>query len=237
LLAVLASTVLLAGCGGDSSPPKIRFGSAKPSGGKLGLHPGGNSQLPLAQWPDACRLLSDSELRAIVPQAKHVKRKPVKVTILNTDPLSEAPPGTTGDVPRGGCEFEFALPDSGGEGTGNSNVSITVSALADPALVAKRYGEDKRKDRSEKGFTDLGDSWGVDGCYLVGDGLSAQSAECRQGPYLFDAGGSSWAEGVAPKPGPDANADENRAAERKRNRTWTDKVVAQAVRTVGARMS
>jgi hypothetical protein len=50
-------------------------------------------------------------------------------------------------------------------------------------------------------------------------------------------GGSSWADGVAPKPGPDATASENIAAEKQRQQIWADKVLSQVTRTVGARMS
>ncbi|MFE0104945.1 hypothetical protein [Streptomyces sp. NPDC059009] len=228
---------LMSGCSEDSPPPAIKFRAAKPAGDKLGFRPTPGSPVTLSQWPDACKLMTDGEIRAILPQAKEFERKPVKVTILNMDPLSEAAPGTTGDVPRGGCEFGFALPSKGGDSSRNSSVSITVTAIADPAAVKKRYLEDKKGDSKKKGFTDLGDSWGVEGCYAVQNSVSDTGADCYQGPYLFEVGGSSWADGVAPQPGADAEPAENIAAVKKRARTWQTKVLAESVRTVGARMS
>ncbi|MGW6403983.1 hypothetical protein [Streptomyces sp. NPDC055134] len=58
-----------------------------------------------------------------------------------------------------------------------------------------------------------------------------------QGPYEFELRGSSSAEGLVPQPDPDAKASENLAAAAKRERLWTDKVLSQVARTVGARMT
>ncbi|MFB7715125.1 hypothetical protein [Streptomyces sp. NPDC056105] len=53
----------------------------------------------------------------------------------------------------------------------------------------------------------------------------------------FELRGSSHAEGLVPQPGSDAKPSENLAAAAKRERLWTDKVLSQVARTVGARMS
>jgi hypothetical protein len=225
----------MAGCSEDPPPP-IGYGAAKPAGDRLGLRAPPGSVVTLSQWPDACNLVTDPEIRAILPQATDIERKPVMVTVSNFNPLRQADPGTTGEVPRGGCEFEFALPTGGDSTSYNSSFTVTVTAVADPAVVASRYLEDKSGDSQKSGFKDLAASWGTQGCYSTGDGLSA-GANCYQGPYLFDVGGSSWADGVAPKPDPDATAAENIAAEKQRQQIWADKVLSQVTRTVAARMS
>ncbi|MFE6807704.1 hypothetical protein [Streptomyces sp. NPDC057681] len=231
-----AGVGLLTGCGEEKPPPRVKFGAAEPAGDKLGLQPEPGAAVALSKWPDACKLVTDAELRAFLPQSKSVQHKPVKVTILNFDPLADAAPGTTGDVPRGGCEFEFNLPGNGGDDVTNSNFTVTVTALADPSLVGHKYREDKGKDGSEKGFKDLAGTWGAQDCYSV-DGVLGAEVTCMQGPYEFELRGSSHAEGLVPQPGSDAKPSENLAAVAKRERLWTDKVLSQVARTVGARMS
>ncbi|MGW3952113.1 hypothetical protein ACWEKM_14560 [Streptomyces sp. NPDC004752] len=235
-MTAVAGAALLAGCSEDSPPPPVEFGAAKPAGDKLGIQAPPNASVRLSQWPDGCKLLTDGEIQAFLPQAKSFERKPVKVSILNFNPLVEPDPGTTGDVPRGGCEFGFNLPGSGGGDYANSHITVTVTAVADPALIAKKYDEDKQDKTKEKDFTDLAATWGAEGCYRV-SGVARDAAYCHQGPYLFELGGSSWAEGLVKDPGVDAKPAENRAAAEKRKTIWTEKALSQAARTVAARMS
>ncbi|MFB6632887.1 hypothetical protein ACFCWY_23630 [Streptomyces sp. NPDC056362] len=170
LVLAVAAPLALAGC--DSAPPPLEFGAAKPSGPKLAARPPANASLRLDQWPNACEVLSDDEIRAVLPQATGFERDPVKVTIIDFDPLSAAAPGTTGDVPAGGCEIRFGLP-SAYESAHNSSVRVTFTAVADAALVARHYAEDLEDARkragegtSRKEFRDLGTSLGTDGCFL-----------------------------------------------------------------------
>ncbi|MEU6664321.1 hypothetical protein [Streptomyces sp. NPDC046821] len=235
-ITAVAGTVLLAGCGEEKPPPSVEFGSAAPAGDKLGLQPPSGAAVALAQWPDACKLVTDGELSAVLPQSKSVERKPVKVSIINFNPLADAAPGTTGDVPRGGCEFDFHLPGTTGDDVRNSNFTVTVTAVADPALVADKYREDKKDDGTKKGFKDLTGSWGAQDCYSVDSVLSAE-VTCMQGAYEFEVGGSSYAEGLVKQPGPDAKPAENLAAAAERKQLWTDKVLSQVTRTVAARMA
>ncbi|MFH8842942.1 hypothetical protein [Streptomyces sp. NPDC017868] len=223
LILAVAAPLALAGC--SSEPPPLEFGAAKPSGPKLDARPAANSALPLAQWPNACEVLSDTEIRSILPQATGFAREPVKVTIIDFNPLSESDPGTTGDVPAGGCEFRFGLP-SEYESEHNSSVKVTFTAVADPALVGRHYAEDLADARKRAGegaykkeFRDLGTSLGTDGCFLpdVSDGPT-----CHQGPYQFEVSGMSTADGVGEYP--------------RSKRNWTEKVLTEVVRTLGPRM-
>ncbi|MEV3856006.1 hypothetical protein AB0J38_16985 [Streptomyces sp. NPDC050095] len=225
LTMAVAGTLLLAATGCSKDVPALKFGAAKPSGAKLAARSPANGSLPLAEWPNACTVLSDQEIEAVLPQAKDVKRQPIKVTILNFDPLSEAEPGTTGDVPTGGCKFTFGLPDKY-ESDGNSNIQVTFTAVADTPLVRKHYEEDladARKDapKYKKEFRDLGTSLGPAGCHSPD--LSQGDLVCYQGPYQFEVSGSSTASGVGEYP--------------KADRNWSDKVLRQIVRTLSARMN
>ncbi|MEU8512885.1 hypothetical protein AB0C76_15025 [Kitasatospora sp. NPDC048722] len=217
-----AAVLLLAGC--SKEVPALRFGSAQPSGDRLAAQPPSGRSLALAQWPHACEVLSDAEIKAILPQADGIKRQPVKVTVINFNPLSGADQGTTGDVPEGGCKFSFGLPDKS-ESAGNSSIKLTFTAVADPALVAKSYADDLAHARDDatkyhKEFEDLGTSLGPQGCY-AGD-LARGNLTCHQGPYEFEVSGTSTAGGVGEYP--------------KADRNWSDKVLRQVARTLGARM-
>ncbi|KQX56281.1 MULTISPECIES: hypothetical protein [unclassified Streptomyces] len=220
VLAVLAP-LALAGC--SSPPPALEFGAAGPSGPELAARPADGGSLPVAEWPNACEVLSDDEIRSILPQATDFAREPVKVTIIDFNPLAQSAPGTTGDVEAGGCTYKFGLP-SAYESTHNSSIRVTFTAIADPSLVRQSYAEDladARKDapRRKKEFRDLGTSLGAAGCFLpdVSDGPT-----CYRGPYQFEVGGMSTADGV----GEYAESDKN----------WSAKVLTEVARTVSARI-
>lgn len=220
-MAVASAAVVLTGCGTDVPP--LEFGSAKPSGARLDAQPPQGSSLPVAQWPDACQALSDEEIRAILPQAEDFEREPIKVTVLNFNPLAESAPGTTGDVPKGGCKTAFGLPDEY-ESEHNSNVRIVFQSVADPALVAKGYAKDqeyaaKNGGQDPEKYRDLGASLGPTGCFVEDD----DQLVCHQGPYEFEVSGSSTADGVGEYPEADRN--------------WRDKVLTEVVRTLSARMA
>ncbi|MFJ4184989.1 hypothetical protein [Kitasatospora sp. NPDC089509] len=217
-----AAALLLAGCG--TEVPALKFGSAQPSGDRLAAQPPSGRSLKLAQWPHGCEVLSDAEIKAILPQADSIKRQPVKVTIINFNPLTEADPGTTGDAPDAGCKFGFGLPDKY-ESKSNSSITLTFTAVADPALVTKSYAKDLARAREDatkyhKEFDDLGTSLGPQGCYS--DDLARGNLTCHQGPYEFELSGMSTASGVGQYPAADRN--------------WGDKVLRQVARTLGARM-
>lgn len=220
--AVVSAAVVLSGC--SSEPPSLTFGSAKPSGARLEARPARGGSLPLAQWPNACEVLGDEEIRAILPQAKDFQREPVKVTVINFNPLETSDPGTTGDVPTGGCKTGFGLPAKY-KSKRNSDIRIVFKAVADPALVAASYAEDRDDEAKRAGqdttkFRDLKDSLGAAGCYTKG---TTATMVCHQGPYEFEVSGSSTADGVGKYP----QAEEN----------WRQKVLTEVVRTVSARMA
>ncbi|MFD8589068.1 hypothetical protein ACFV1B_05905 [Streptomyces sp. NPDC059637] len=220
-VAAASAAVVLAGCG--SEPPPLEFGSAKPSGARLDAQPPQGGSLPVAQWPDACEVLGEEEIRAILPQAENFDRKPVKVTVLNFNPLAEPDPGTTGDVPKGGCETGFRLPDEY-ESERNSSIGVVFRTVADPALVAEAYAEDRESEAEKAGrgaeeFQDLGDSLGPEGCFVKW----SDQLVCHQGPYEFEVSGSSTADGVG-------GYEES-------DRNWREKVLTEVVRTLSARMA
>ncbi|MFI5801287.1 hypothetical protein [Streptomyces sp. NPDC051561] len=220
VLASSAAVVLLAGC--SSEPPPLEFGTAKPSGPRLDAQAPKGGALPLAQWPDACEVLLEDEVRAILPQAKDFEREPIKVSVLNFNPLAESAPGTTGDVPKGGCEVEFGLPAEY-VSKQNSRITLVFQGLADPALVAEGYAKDRAYEVKHGGkgpekFRDLGASLGPKGCFTKG----RAGLVCHQGPYEFEVDGSSTADGV----GEYTESPKN----------WREKVLVPVVRTLSARM-
>ncbi|WP_328941081.1 hypothetical protein OG259_05065 [Streptomyces sp. NBC_00250] len=221
--AVLAVTAPLALAGCSSPPPALEFGTAEPSGPRLAAQPAANGSLPVAQWPNACEVLSDTEIHAILPQATDFEREPLKVTIMNFNPLAESAPGTTGDVAAGGCSYKFGLP-SEYESKRNSSIKLTFTAIADPALVRESYAEDMKDAREQatrlkKEFRDLGAALGAEGCFLPD---LSEGPTCFRGPYKFEVDGMSTADGVGEYP--------------ESNKNWSDKVLTHVARTVSARI-
>ncbi|MEU4328822.1 hypothetical protein [Nonomuraea dietziae] len=71
-MTVTGLTLAAAAC----SVPPVEVGSARPTGGALGLRTEPGRYLQGDRWPDACHLLTDGELKAVLPQAEEVSRKP-----------------------------------------------------------------------------------------------------------------------------------------------------------------
>ena len=205
----LLSTVLVAGC---SSPPEIRFGSAQPSGQRITLPSASDPGLPGAQWPDACTLLSDAEVKAVLPQAEDFTREKQSLTLRRIDFLKPEN-STTEEIPAAGCDIWFRLPDDY-DGR-NANIDLFVLRIAGPSVIEKEYRDD-RKDKSA--IQELGRSWGADDCYSdrISEGTSP-NVHCRLGRYYFRVSGH----------GPNG---------RLTNQDYTDKVLSQVVQTLAARM-
>ncbi|MEO3782073.1 hypothetical protein ABGB12_01995 [Actinocorallia sp. B10E7] len=202
----LAVAALVSGCG---EPPELRFGAAQPSGEKLDLPSGGRSGLPGEQWPDACELVDDAELKAILPQAEKIERERQSLTLHKVDFLGGG--FDTEEIPAAGCQIDLRLPDDY-DGV-NTFITFSMRQIADPSVIREEYREDRGRDRDET--QSLGTSWGADECHAEKSGL--RSVYCRLGQYYFEIRGR----------GPSSRITEQ---------DFTDKVLSQIVQTVTARM-
>lgn len=196
---IVALTAPLSACV-PTTAPSIEFGAAAPSGAAI------TAELPATtrNWPDACTLLSDAEITAILPQATHLTRTPQTVQLVDE---------SVRDVAQGGCLFSFALPDLPAS-TGNAKISLTLSSIGEATDVAAYYADRKRFSADP-----VAPQWGAVEC-TYGKILES-SVSCHHGNFAFAVSGDSTAAGL------DGPAH---------FQIWRDRVTAEVVRTLVARM-
>jgi hypothetical protein len=162
---VVAMLVAMSGCSspGSESPPaqaSIKVGAARPSNKKiLVLAPVGcfdrcaTEYTRAAQWPDACKLIDDGDIRAVLPQATNISMKPEDqtITVGQRNQLHGSPLGV---ATRSACLIRLALPD-GMDGT----IWIKDVAVGGLEAVQRNYQGDVEGARSLSSValrTDLG---------------------------------------------------------------------------------
>jgi hypothetical protein len=158
-------------------------------------------------WPDACKMLTDAEIKAIVPQAGKITRKGQHGSFLGG-----------GETPHYvECEHEVPLasdpyPDL------PSRINVSIDGVADKAETKSRYelgltSNRKTEEKFPDQFEDYGDRFGADGCYFAHSGLT-----CYKGTFLFGVRGR------------DASDDDFNQVR------WREKQLAAVVRTLSAKM-
>ncbi|MEV7625047.1 hypothetical protein [Actinoplanes sp. NPDC089786] len=179
LLLVMAA----AGCGsGKTEFVPVEFGTARPGGEKIAVAKA--EVIPASQWPSACKLLTDGEITALLPQATKITRspRPVKIiSILQKDQNSTAAEGE--------CSYKFWLKGASIE-EATSSIIVSIRAMGDPALIKAHYEKhlaDDRKRTDQARAEDHGDRLGAEACYGWVDSLS--TLVCRQGPLMFEIRG------------------------------------------------
>ncbi|MEU4547646.1 hypothetical protein [Nonomuraea dietziae] len=222
----LAMTVTcLALAAAACSVPPVEVGSARPAGGALGLRAESGQYLPGDQWPDACQLLTDEELKAILPQAEEVSRRPRGLNLTEIPDFLTGKGGGTEHIAKAGCDLGFKLPDD--YDAPNSAISIMVNAIADPALAAKAYRQGKEQDDKIGGVVELGEEWEAEECYSSQPTAGSQMrVSCHTGQYYFETWGHTGAEL--------AGADAYSAAS---SEAFRDRVLSQVVRTLVVTMA
>lgn len=180
--------------------PVIEFGSAAPSTEKI------TASLPATRdnWPDACAMLSDDEITAILPQAGAITRTPQTVQFVAD---------TVRNIPQGGCQFSFALPDRT-DSPANTKITLMLSAVDEPDTVAAFYA-----DATRLAGDPVAPPWGATEC-AYGKSIES-SASCYYGNFAFSITGDTTAAGLDTP---------------ERFLTWRDEVTAEIVRTLVARM-
>lgn len=210
--------VAAVGAGCSSAPPAVQFGTAEPSGSKLGVSAAAGDYLPAAQWPDACSLLTDQELRSVLPQTSEVARKQQSLDLHTIGAH-----GHTDHIPSAGCRITFRLPAKN-SGT-NSDIVLMIRDIGDSSLMKKQL-QDSIAVRT--GATAIGAAWGADACYseqFSSGGLNP-TADCVAGQYYFDVRVSSSADYF----------ERDGAHDNSGVQELHDKVLSQVVRILAAAM-
>ncbi|WP_157433045.1 hypothetical protein [Actinomadura rifamycini] len=188
--AAAAAAAVLVGCGAWGA---METGDAAPDGRKIIVDvPDGGFAEP-ARWPEACSLLTEEELRGILPDLKRVA---IRSEAGVADVPAAAAGGSTLDgrtVPRAKCTYDMVLP-LGVEGArtrrepdnGTGSFSIRLLAVGAPGRMANVYEAGRDRDtRPLQGVS-------VDDCYQTGALIGAKHLICHRGPLVFEVKGGDF---------------------------------------------
>lgn len=171
---IAVATAVLCACG-PVGPPGIHFGEAKPATQPITV------TLPATddKWPDACAVLTDAEITAILPQATNLKRTPQTVQIVDE---------SVRNIAQGGCLFGFDLPDLPAS-SDNAKITVMFSAVGEESAVAAYYADRKR-------FTGdpVAPEWGATECTY--GKIIESTVDCHRGNFAFAITGDSSVGGL-----------------------------------------
>ncbi len=172
---------------------------------------GPDGQSDPEDWPDACTMLTDAEIKAIVPGVTRIGRK-----------------GQHGGFLGGGetphyveCSHEISRPTDAYDLP--SKIIVILRDVAAPNAIKKQYEQHRQSQEriSEKypdQYRNYGPQFGADDCYSSGSSL-----ECHTGKFLFQ---------VAGNPATQENEDDPRHAREE----WQEETLTAVARTLSAKM-
>lgn len=147
---IVLGSILLAACGGGKPrAPLVMEPAPREPGSRIDLDlPRDRSGAFLFdQWPKACALLTDADIKAVLPQVTRVAREPEDQKITLLPPISnDAIPAPPRDVTAKGaeCRYKLVLPATGlviDEKYGFSDASLRVSVdyAGSPKAVKQNF--------------------------------------------------------------------------------------------------
>jgi hypothetical protein len=175
-VAVLMSST---GCGGSTPPPAVavkeapanppRFTYASPAEGGL---------TPAARWPKACDLLTDGDVRAILPEATAIDHRGFEAEIEVTADIGLARLRQM-RVPQRSCWIEFELPrdDRVESAPMSSRIQVDLNAVGSQKVAQMNYDD----------VGEVVDSGGPGECHRIAD----SNYTCRTGGVVFTLDGSA----------------------------------------------
>jgi hypothetical protein len=109
--------------------------------------PFGEDFVPFSIWPQACDLLSDDEIRSVLPQTEQVRRESESEYFEQT--INGLPSGETVPAPGVNCDYELDIPGAGlgFEDGSSASIDLRVYAVGSPSIVELNF--DEREDRFE----------------------------------------------------------------------------------------
>lgn len=164
------------------------FGAAVPAATTLQIDVPPDGVVNAADWPSACTLLADDEIKGLLPQADKIQRRPQPVTVVA--PLFSGARNET--APEGGCTYAFELAGATSEGV-LSSIGITIDGIADPALGTRYYTDMQAEDRARKDVQPVEDrkaELGPEACYTKLDGSRIEwYVVCGRDELIFEVTG------------------------------------------------
>lgn len=189
MLLTVSAAVLIA-CGEEEPQPLvIEPASVKPAGKPIDLDlprdPSG--AFAFDRWPKACDLLTDADIKAVLPQLTKVKREPEDQEITLTPALTaDAVPAPARTVTAKGanCTYKLQLPAAGLkdrydiEGSSGASLLVSVTYAGAPKAVKQNFGPGVDPVRVE---VPAGQCYGRD---------NASSVSCRKASLAFSVSSS-----------------------------------------------
>ncbi|MDQ8703911.1 hypothetical protein RCO28_15620 [Streptomyces sp. LHD-70] len=158
------------------------LGTAPQQTGNIGLDPLKKGEIRAAdRWPEACRLVTQDDVEAILPDAEEIREEPpLHVYAPSIKEFAADSSWKESDrAENGRCEYVMELP---GETFAATRVWVRVDAVADPGLIAGYF---------DKVALIAHERFGTDAC--ANDGGLDDSWTCRKGPLMFTVGGQTTA--------------------------------------------
>jgi hypothetical protein len=184
---------------------------AQATGAKFDVPLASDGDTDPADWPDACKMLTDAEVRSILPGVKKITKDGAKGEFLFGG--GKTPHNVT-------CDYEVPLasdpyPDL------PSKITVDLRGVGDADAVKERYernleSNSKSAAKFPDQFADYGSRFGSDACFYDGSSL-----ECRTGTFDFWVSGRTSSE-----------SGDYQAAQKK----WREETLGQVVGVLSQKM-
>lgn len=192
--------------------PEPSTKTAQTGGGeKFPVQIGANGNEDPKLWPDACKMLSDKEIKKIVPKVEKISRVGQHVEFLSG-----------GETPNySSCDYKLPRPSDPYGPDQPSTVTVDLQGVAAPKLIEERYMQAKaqQKETAKKypdQYKDYGKSLGGADCFWDGNEI-----QCIKGHFSF------WVLGQQVTNGNSLDADKQ----------WRKEVLTGVTRTLASKMS
>ncbi|MEU8914526.1 hypothetical protein [Streptomyces nigrescens] len=171
----VVATLVIVNASGESS-----IGKAAPRNGDVRLPPLKDGRILAAdKWPDACTLVDEEDVKAILPDAEDLRQEQRRVYVPSVkDFAADSSWKESNSSASGQCDYAMRLP---GERYRPTHFWIRVDAVADPQLIAGYYREVAPGATMKMNGADL--------CVINGPHDGNGSWTCRKGPLMFTVGG------------------------------------------------
>ena len=162
-------------------------------------------------WPDACKMLTDREIKEIVPKVTKVSRVGQHAEFLSG-----------GETPNySSCDYKLPRPSDPYGPDQPSAITVDLQGVAAPRLIERRYMQAKaqQKETAKKypdQYKDYGKSLGGADCFWDGNEI-----QCVKGHFSF------WVLGQQVTGGNSLKADKQ----------WRSEVLTKVVKTLASKMS
>jgi hypothetical protein len=139
--------------------------------------------LPADEWPDACGLVTQQDITAILPDAEEIKQEYRPVPVLSIKEFrADSSWKESNRSKYGECAYVMRLP---GETFSATQAWIRIDAVADPKLIAGYF------EHAAPGTNPGGSVYGADKCVMAYP--TDQNWTCRKGAVMFTVGGQTTA--------------------------------------------